>query len=172
VFGSGRNPLCLMAPSLGPSLSTKPSRALGIVIDGKYGGGDRFRGVGCDRVGHGFCIHGVMLRFTRAGRVLGVPVPLSPTMFLPAGGASRSCARRSRGNPQGKQRMGCGRKSAQRRIQPTRCAAVRRCAAQAQRGPRPWRPRADMEHDVSVIRGLLAQLRRPDGFDGHKQLVV
>jgi hypothetical protein len=34
----------------------------------------------------------------------------SPTMFLPAGGTSRSRARRSRGNPQGKQRMDCGRK--------------------------------------------------------------
>jgi hypothetical protein len=35
---------------------------------------------------------------------------LSPRLFLPAGGAARSCARRNRGNPQGKQTMGRERK--------------------------------------------------------------
>lgn len=47
---------------------------------------------GRDRAGHGCCAHDVMLRFARAGRVPGVPDSPSPTMLLPAGGASRSCA--------------------------------------------------------------------------------
>jgi len=51
---------------------------------------------------------GLVLSVGGAAQVTGQR-PLSPVVFA-AGGASRSCARRNRGNPQGKQRMDCGRK--------------------------------------------------------------